>query len=1111
MPSVWITANAGSGKTTYLTERVLGLLMQGVPPERICCITYTKAAASEMRHRVLSKLRALLLMSPEECAARVEAVLGRPATQQDVALARGLFGRVLDSPTGGLQLTTIHGFCQAILTRFPLEAGINPHFTVLEEGAAETLIATTKHRLLNHYEQDNAELNAALEMIALRASEARFDQYIGAIIAARGKWETLWRSQSPQHMRVRMYALHDLPPECTEQALVEEFATCVREEEAAILRAELAHWQNHEKESYQKMGRICAAWLELDATHRATLVDEFCLVFLTGENTIRKTLLTKKDYPDHAPIRRVMEEIAARAFLFQQRRAALACAEESFAVSILARELLGMYRHAKEAVHALDYDDLIGKTRELFANPAMLGWVMSKLDHRIDHLLLDEAQDTSGEQWAITQLLVDELIAANDGVGSANLPRSVLVVGDEKQSIYSFQGAAPELFSAFKHDFTALLQHSAAPMQQAVLSNSYRSTEAVLTLVDTVAVMPEIRNALSAEGVVPAHQLIRTNAAGSVTLYPLMTSAEKEAAEPLTMPMEYFQHQHPAQQLAGEVASTIHGWLHSGRMLESEGRPVRAGDILILVRSRTTIVLPLIRALERLDVPVAGLDRLTLSQHLAVRDILALMAWVMNPADDLALAQVLRSPIIGMGEEALRDACVGRTASLWAALGTQPLLARMMEHKHNTAYDFLTTLLEVEKTRIAFAARFGEEVHEVLDELKAQAAAMPRGMPTTLANFYDWLSGSTRQIKREQDTSQSDRVRIMTVHGAKGLEAPIVLLVDTVAIPTTQKEVVYFTPSAQQQMLPVLSISEEAKRAPQLVAAKQHKADALRAEYYRLLYVALTRARDELHVWGMPSKKGEVKPECWYGVVAEAMRTLGATDVAGALQLRCGQQAAVVARTAPETSPALPAWATMPTPARTATMRAAKPSELTTDAEPSAYVASGGAGMRARGVRIHRILELLTADSTPEMIGRLARMVAPEWSDTVREEVVRGLVTLHAQERWIWQSPAYAEVNISGTLNAHGEAFAVNGQMDRLIETEEALVILDYKTGAHVPSTAEEISENYRLQLKTYHALMTQIRPDKPVRCAILWTAAPSLMWCDEAVAATQWKMSAAA
>ena len=1078
-------------------------------PERICCITFTKAAASEMRHRVLSLLRQLLLAEEADCARQVSELLGRPATPTDIAHARSLFGTVLDSPNGGLQLTTIHGFCQNILRRFPLEAQIAPHFTVLEDAAAEKLFTACKHTLLKYYNSRDPLLNAALELVGTRSSEFSFDHYLGDIISKRAKWEEVWRNQTPDVLKTRLYALNGLAPDATEAKLTQDYLHCINDADAKTIRAHLPDLLTHaNKLERETIAPVLTAWLELaDASARLPLVSDFKLLFLTQKNEPRAKLLSNKPYGEGTPLYDVMQRLSAITQRYHASVAAITSAEESYAIALLARAMLELYAQAKAEHYALDYEDLIGKTRELFANPMQLGWVMSKLDHRIDHLLIDEAQDTSGEQWAIAQLLVEELIAASDGVGSGNVPRSLLVVGDEKQSIYSFQGAAPELFDAKKATFDALLAPSLAPLVYTELTTSYRSTEAVLKLVNHVAEQPQISAALSI-GTIHASQLHRVGGAGRVALYAPLIAPEREPLPALTMPLAYAQTQSAAQLLADTVADQIQGWLESGRMLEGEGRKVEAGDILILVKNRTSFVLPLIRALQKRKVAVAGIDRLTLSNHLAVRDVLALMRWVMNPADDLSLAHVLRSPILGLSDEELRSLCVGRVGALWARIPDGPqraFLNRAIEQRDASPYDFLTDLLEVQDIRRQFAKRFGEEVHEVLDELKAQSAAMPAEMPPTLAYFYDWLAGSERQIKREMEGGASSQVRIMTVHGAKGLEAPIVLLVDTVSVPTTQQERIFFAEDEYGQKFPSLAISDDAKQADILTKAKTAKADALLAEYYRLLYVALTRARDELHIWGVANKNGEVKAGSWYEVIAKSMSGLGAVETDGVTVLQ-DARAPLPAKAAVAPTPAtpLPAWANA-TAQRSTAVATLSPSQLVEYQTVSPYVQSGDKSLRARGVRIHRVLELLEAGSDDGTIERLIQLLSPDWNEEDQASAAFEISQLLAQERWIWESSSHAEANICGVIDIDGRPTPINGQIDRLVETPDAFIILDYKTGRHVPKDASEIGENYRVQLKTYQALVQQISGGKPVRCAILWTAVPRLMWCDAAVAATAW------
>lgn len=1093
LKSEWITANAGSGKTTALTERVVKLLLLGVPPEHIVCITYTKAAASEMRVRVLDMLRGLLLATDAACAETIEKLLGIPADAERMARARSLFATVLDSPSGGVQLTTIHGFCQHILRRFPMEANIAPHFSVLEDAIAEEVLRQSKHGLLLGLQSADVSLKQALALIGARGGEVRFDSIAADIIKQRRHWDVIWRAQDISSLRGHLYAFHGLAADTTQAMLDAGLHDAISAADAALLRDHLPELLAHKTKTNREMGEGLAAWLAADDAHRADLRDDFIHLFIKqSDGELRKNLLTKEYAADH-PLSVTLQRVAAGVMRYAEQTRALACAEESFAVAVVAKTLFEFYEAAKLSRHALDYDDLIARTLELLQQPETLGWVMSKLDHRIDHLLIDEAQDNGSAMWRMAHTLVEELVA-NAG---ENTPRSVLVVGDEKQSIYSFQGAAPEQFGRYRDVFEATLAESASRFNVRALEKSYRSTAAVLRLVNHLCAQPAIDAAIRSAGEGQPHLLTRGDAWGCVRLYAPVVAPEKETPERMLLPLQsQVQHRAP-HLLAEQIATTVHRWLMvEKRPLASAGRPLRAGDILILVKNRNPLVAPLMRALQRNDIPVAGLDRLVLSEHLAVRDLLALMAWCGNVSDDLALAQVLRSPLVGMSDEALRALAYGRPASLWQQV-QEPWLLQMLEHANANPYAFLTQVLEVSGKRRAFAKRFGAEVHEVLDELKAQAAAMTSHRMPTLANFYDALQASTRSIKREQESGQENLVRIMTVHGAKGLEAPVVIMADTVSVPTTQHEKFFVALSEHGQPLPMLAMSEHAKLSARLVAAKQHKRTQLFQEYYRLLYVAVTRARDELHVFGI----ADAKPDAWYEMIAQSMRALGAVAHEGTLTLEEGvaKPTATVQPPLLEQTLPLPAWAQQPPVADIQTTPLLSPSALA-PMQPAVQVRTGVMGAKERGVRIHRVLELMHAQSDAASVAALVAYVAPDWNEAERRKAVAEVMALHAKERWLWQAPRMPEASIAGTLTHEGVAIPISGQIDLLTHTAEGMVIVDYKTGLHVPSTESEVPPAYVLQLKTYHAIISQIYPDIPVRCAIVWTQAAQLMWLDDAV-----------
>ncbi len=1062
--SSWIRANAGSGKTTALVERVVALLLRGVSPERICCITYTKAAAAEMQTRILHELRQLLLMDEASCRTRLEHLLGAPPTDEQTAISRRLFARVLDSPFGGLQLTTIHGFCQQLLRRFPLEAGLSPQFTVMENGEGERLERLARQRLIDEAE---GELAAALELLADRAGEHGFRELLKCGVADSVYWQRLHEAYPlPGPLRDSIYAAHRIAPGSSDETLcAAAAASLIAPATAAALRAALPQFTS---KTEQKLAAILARLLETPGDVRA--LDDLCAHMLRKEDGAPKA--ASSIFTKTVPLRDELLALQQRCAELHRQRGALALAEESYAAALASIRYLEHYRQLKAAHQSLDYNDLITHTAALLETHS--GWVMSKLDHRIDHLLVDEAQDTSAGQWRIVRILFDELLSEG-GIGSGGVPRSLLVVGDEKQSIFSFQGADPQQFMAEESHFAERLRYAGQPLELRRLEASYRSAQAILTLVDAVGALPEVARALSAGGEPTRHIFRRPDRIGRVVLHPPGEKIQRAEWPPFTLPTQYHTRETSTQQLADRMAATIRGWLDEGRH--------HPGDILILLWRRQPFADALIQALEAQHIPVAGLDRLALAEHLAVRDCLAAIQWCSYSGDDLALAHLLRSPIIGMAEQTLEDLAFARPSTLWQQVQDHAphiaaQLATLLEARHATPYDFLTRLLEVQGARSRFVARFGQEVAEVLDELKAQSLAMPSNQLPIIAAFADWLTRSGREVKRQQE-GRGRHVRIMTVHGAKGLEAPVVMLVNPARLPDTARERVLRGPEGT----PAIAFSDEAK--PAIAPAKEQRKQALLDEYYRLLYVALTRAEEELHLFAAEP----AAPASWYDMVAQAVATLPTTTQEGATILQ--DAAARAPRPAEPIAlpPALPEWLHVTPPAAATRTRILSPSRLVEAAESEAAIRSAP-GANIRGVRIHRVLQFLRADSDAAHAAQLLRLAAPDWDGETHAATLAQIMALHAAHGWLWAHEAYPEASIAGEVD--GERYS--GQVDRLIITPDEVIVVDYKTGAHIPADAAAVPESYRRQLAIYRALLTPIY-QKPIKTALLYTSGPRLIW----------------
>jgi ATP-dependent helicase/nuclease subunit A len=1093
--SSWITANAGSGKTYILARRVVRLLVDGARPEHILCLTYTNAAAAEMRSRILALLAQLW---SAEGAARAQALaemLGEVPDAAQLARAVQLYPLVLDSPAGGICITTLHGFCQQLLRSFPIEAGLSPHVRLIEDYEANQLKSRTIRRL---YGADGAkfpQLVAALMAVTERLTEARLEDLCYHILSQPRRFLPLL--EYDHEAALREAAFRGVPDslrtlEGIDRALVLELPP----DHEAALRDVTEFLCREGSSRFRARAEEWAHWLALPQQERVAGAEHYRAIWLTAKREPLAHLLPVRPYGPQHPLTLTLQREQARVLANDQLRANYFCREESFHIAVIACGLLELYGSAKENLGLVEYEDIIRKVEALVRDPVLLPWVLGRLDYRIDHLLLDEAQDTSSAQWNIVSALIGELMLVPTPEGIA---RSLMVVGDVKQSIYSFQGAAPAEFTRVRGEMMAALHGAPAPLAVQTLSTSYRSTAPILALADRLCV----HQAIGEEGV--THRLNRAGEAGCVELWPLVVAPEMEEVEEHNLyhiPETYVDGMRAQEMLAEKIATTIRGWLDNGRMLPARGRPVTPADILILVKQRQPMMPLLIRALEAQNIPVAGLDRLALSTHLAVRDLMALMRVFTSPEDDLALAQVLRSPLGNLTEEALAVLAHGRVAGelLWHRLTSHPFAATLARWRRmaeeSSPYAFLCWLLESEGMRRAFARRFSHEVHEVLDALLDHASAAGEGV--SLFAYEQMLAYEAKEITRESGGDSAGKMlRILTIHGAKGLEAPIVFLAETTRVPTTQKE---FSFESAEAAVPLVALSEEAGRAPLLTAAKAVRKDAMLREYQRLLYVAVTRACDALYITGTGSGK-TLHPQCWYALLQEAMAGLeDCVEEDGTLKLTVPQTRPVAAEIpAMPALPPLPEWTNAPAPAEVAPS-ILSPSRLM--AQELTLYQQRETGAQRRGVILHRWLEFAPGIDSAIARRALLERLAPDWDAPTLADTFAQMERLLADPDlgWIWRMQGYSEVSITGTIRIAGVQERFCGQIDRLVMQGNQIVILDYKTAAHPPKP-EEIPASYLWQMKAYQQLLIRRYPDKTIRSALLWTSLPRLDWLEDQLA----------
>ena len=1100
IPSRWIQAHAGSGKTYQLVEHIVRLLVEGEPPASILCMTYTNAAAAEMQGRLQLRLRQLQRMPDMALRALLEEMLKRAPDDAHVDRARGLMITLLDA-VPGVQFYTLHGFCQSLLSQFPLEAGVSAGFILLDERTTRELMGKSYQSLLDDA-LENPDLRRAFQAMQYVARDGAVESLLFEGLKLRREWVRLF-SGADASSRLAETIKRYFNVDAIEDVNARIHAHC--SQEWRVRAREVAHALMQGSKSEQDVGAPLSKWAEYgDSMHWSMCVESF----FTAKGEARKRLYTNAFEKSHPVLAQWLLDEQEWAVRLSLDMAAVTAAELSTALCILMQHLLTRYSAHKEDMRALDYDDLLLKVRDMLADNALRPWVMYKLDQRIRHVLLDEAQDTSPEQWAIIETLRSELWQTH-----SDDRRSLLVVGDLKQSIYSFQGAVPRLFV----EQQALTQDSfhalGVAFEHMALATSRRSAPLLMALVDTVLENPYVRAACVSDVALVPHATVHTGQPGAVTCWPGIRKVVKQSTSPFVPVSDYIFQENTKQLWAKTLADTIAGWVEGKRMLASRGRPVAPGDILILLQTRS-MADPIIKALEERRIMVAGLDRLTLSSHLAVRDHLALMEWALHPYDDYHLAIALRSPLGGLDEDALYTIAHNRgERTLWQSLNERMpghicierfgvwrrLIHDLSPHlslQHIHADGFV---------RHAYAQRFGEEVLEVLDALLGEAARYCDVDGTHARGFASWLAADTSTMKREQEQANG-KVRVMTVHGAKGLEAPIVILADAFDKPNLGKESIVFAPF-EHGMIPVLR-KGEAKTDARVAQAFEARKQAKFEEYYRLLYVALTRAEDEIYVGGIDGNAANPAPDermHWHAVVSDALRTLGGIEGEQGMViqhesghdyvLRSDKQHSAVQRAV-----ALPEWIHTPAAAVNSAQRIYSPSSLVAHAS-LAGSASAPCDAAERGVIHHRLLQWMQHYAPRDEADLHAWVVreAPHWNASQHEHAVMTLWTLYrsTEYAWLWNAPSYNEVNIAGTIMIAGKPRKFAGQIDKLIMLPECRIVVDYKTSSSVPKP-EDIPEAYLMQMLAYKHLLEKDGSGLAVRTCLIYTAVPVLYMLDE-------------
>lgn len=1093
----WISANAGSGKTRLLTDRVTRLLLRGADVSRILCLTYTKAAAAEMASRLFDRLGAWALLPDESLLQQLEDIGAGPQECGDLNRARRLFAQALETP-GGLKIQTIHAFCQSLLARFPVEAGIPARFSVIDDRDAAESLGESRNFVLEKAAAGDAVLASAIGLLASRANDTRFADILNSAIIARGKLQNLLslHGGNPENFFHHLRKVLDVAEGDTEDAVRVRLCTELAAENPQFLT--VAELFSRGLKSDQQLAERLTDFVK--AGMNAGQYDRLRSAFFTADGTARKTLVTKKTAEANPNAVAWVETLRDRVLTADDQQRRIATASMTEAVLRVAFAVFDRYRQIKQARSALDYDDLISATIRLFETAEAAQWVLYKLDGGIDHILVDEGQDTSREQWQIVSRLAAEFFAGL-GARPESQNRRLFVVGDEKQSIFSFQGAEPAAFGEYRDRFRSQADGGGLPFIDYRPAISRRSATTILEFVDAVFETDTARDGLTSDRDLIHHDADRSDI-GRVEIWPLVPSPERREFVPLA-PVDAIE---PGAHsiLAARIAGRIAGWLKHGVSLPG-GEPVTAGDIMILVRRRNVFSEEMIRELLDRGVPVAGADRMVLIEQLAVMDLVALGQFALLPEDDLNLAALLKSPIAGFTEQDLYDLAQPRKGSLWDELCARTherpafaeahtlLVNALSDADQIPPFEFYSRILN-RGARSRLVSRLGVETDDAVDEFLALALAHERAHAPSLQSFLAWFAGGAGEVKRDMEQA-GGAVRIMTVHGAKGLEAKVVFLPDTFQTPNHEaRSNLLFADDCVFFGMPPHLECKPATTAKQ--AAHKREMD----EYRRLLYVAATRARDALIVCGYHTgNRKEPSPECWYSLLDAAGQKLGKPEVDDTEKIIAIGVPFSASRAATRT----PSNIQMPGFLR----KSAAPETITPLLRPSRIpgleepLVASPAGQKAgsrfrRGLLMHALLAKLPdlprdqRDSTG--MAWLSRQgVTAADAKSLLDDAHRILDA--PQFSALFGDNSRAEVAITARFPELGNA-RISGQIDRLSVGEESVLIADFKTNRDVPQSVTDVPKLYLAQMALYRAGLRKIYPGKDVACALIWTDSALLM-----------------
>lgn len=1103
--SIWVSASAGSGKTTILVKRLLSLILNDVDISKIVCITYTKTGAQEMKERVLKSLSSWAISSDRELENIIEETIGIKATQKNMKKARILFAKVLDN-MDNLRIFTIHSFCQQIISRFPIEAGIMPNFRIIDEYQSESLIKITiEDLILNSI--DNSNTYKSLKLLISEKNEDDFYDFINKLISKRKNLEILREIDYENELKKQFNIFANDMTEILEEFISKDHSDIIR----FYKEIENIEITEKQKEDYARIPILI---------NDREKIDEYINIFLTNEFKKRKitdALARKLDNYDKS-LKEILMEEQNRCYEYVQNIRNLECFNLTLATIDIGFKIIDNYRQLKFKQGILDFDDLITITLKLLQNTEYSAWINYKLDNGIEHILVDEAQDTSALQWRIVECLTNEFFV---GEGSKENPRSIFIVGDEKQSIFKFQDANPQMFNKMYNFYKNLISNSRNSFYKINLDYSFRSVSTILNFVDTV--FQNYSYKISSIDRNIKHNNIRSGI-GLVELWPLI-DVEKNSEKPWSFNFDNDVETEKQELLAKYIVNKIIELTSSDRAIvdrNGKNQRITFGDIMILVKNRNPVFLSyLIRNLNSNKIPNSGLDRIDLFENLVIKDIISLLTFITFQDDDLSLANIVKSPILSLTEDDLYKLCRHKTEnkiSLFEAMkkinrDSYEFLTKIIEKGKNSGiYELCFYIMEDCGVKNYILSRFGYDTNDILDKFMTFVWNYESDGNYSILSLLHFIKNNKKnKIKKDLESNNINQVRIMTIHASKGLQAPIVFIIDINSGINCKEEKILWNKNRHDYEIPFYKTNTDSESEITNKIKEENK-DELHSEYFRLLYVALTRAENELYLCGLKNKSEnqensleniDSNRSTWFNLVKEAMTKLNAKEVnfeynreekkivyGNSLTDENIRNIEINSNSESDTEAVEKIFKNIKKyKPNILPRKIISPSQFFNYSNRDDIYSSTENICILKGSAVHKLLEVLpkTSRENWDEISKLylenTFSELPEKEKTLVKKNVFNILT-NDKFSLFFSENSRSEVGIVGEV----DTFIVSGKVDRLVESDEKILILDYKNTTKNYKNKNELPKEYIKQIELYEKLVRRLYINKPIESYILLT-----------------------